>query len=356
MSHRLFFIMISGMILVLISYQAIAIDVFPNVQFSFGCTQPLPSNCSGNWYFKNELNFTNVKLYQNASYFNDIGICLLPPFFKNVFDYPDIFNYFCNCTSNWVYTPSSCYTNDTLVKHYTDTNACYQPTNIPIDEGQVTTCNYCSSDIIPIYGLCQEDSTQQVTHVDLNKPSCCDVTGLLTDCGINHPPYNETSFQGCNATVANVGNFSCNPTPEMGNKDRQPCQANIPIQYANEPYKCNSYVTDKVTGEVVQVNPDSSAHTLDSRDYFTPVHTKVDFYYTGKNLKPDKEYVVKLECASPTNVIYSEQPIERRYESMEWVTGRLLWVKNNVSNIIGGVLISILIFGVLFFIIRGNNR
>lgn len=339
------------------------ITISPNVQFSFGCdpSLPLPQNCSGNYYFKTTLlnndtpqySFFDIKLYSNYSMWDNRMICRQTPFFQYVWTYPDIFNWEC-CNSNWQVNYTQCTIGDNHTLNYYDTNNCFFPNNLPPDNGTVSYCNYCSEDLYPTYGECFDNSTQTINWLDLNQPTCCDVTNLPTDCSIYTYPYNDTTYQACNSTSADIGTPNCRKVPLIGNRVREDCVVEIPTQYMNEGYKCFSLVKDKSSGQIVQVNPDQNRTypVLESREYFTPLYNVVSFYYTAENLQPEKDYIVRMECSSPNRIIYSEYTINREYEDVSWVFYRIEWLKANASYIIGGVLVIIFISTIGFFILR----
>jgi hypothetical protein len=140
--------------------------------------------------------------------------------------------------------------------------------------------------------------------------------------------------------------------PSIGNRVREDCVVEIPAQYQNEPYKCFSIVKEKTSGQIVQVNPDQNRTypVLESREYFTPLYNTVNFYYTGENLQPEKEYVVRMECSSLNRIIYSEYTINRQYEDVSWVYYRTIWLKDNLSYIIGGIILVVVILAVILFV------
>lgn len=337
------------------------ITISPNVQFSFGCNPslPLPQNCSGNYYFKATLlnndsySFFDIKLYSNYSMWDNRMICRQTPFFQYVWNYTDIFNWEC-CYSNWVAHNTTCTIGDNQTLYYTDSNNCLYSSGLPPDNGTILSCNYCSEDLYPIYGECLDNSTQSINYYDLNQMTCCDVTNLTSDCNIRIYPFNETTYQACNSTSANIGSPSCRKFVELGNNIREDCVIEIPEQYRNESYKCFSIVKEKSTGQIVQVNPDQNRTNpvYEERAYFTPMYSTLNFYYTSENLQPEKEYIVRAECSSLNRIIYSEYQIERAYENLSWIYYRILWLKSNAPYIIGGAILLVFISGVGNFIFR----
>jgi hypothetical protein len=331
-----------------------AISISPNVQFSFGCLAgDFPKNCSGNYYFLvSNLTFFDIQLHSNYSMWNYRQICRPTPFFQYVMNYSHIFDWEC-CVSNWTASYTSCDPNDQQIKYYTDQNMCLFPTPPPADNGTIYYCNYCSEDIYPLTGECSENSTQTLSYVDLNKYLCCDVTNQTSDCSILYTPYNETTYQACNTTSANIGNLNCEKNPYMGTFKKEDCVAQIPDQYMNEEYKCISLVKTKDTNEIVQVNPQKNQTfpVVESREYFEPLYSRINFYYTSHNLIPEKDYVLRIECSSPNRIIYAEQPINRFYENLDWIGFRLQWAIANAGYIVAGIFLIVLLIIVVKLVI-----
>jgi len=338
------------------------ITISPNVQISFGCPSgAFPKNCSGTYYFKETLlnnqspqySFHDIKIFTNYTMFDNRKICRTPPFFQYVFNYTDIFNWEC-CESNWVASNTSCTIGDNQTLIYTDTNNCLFPSSPPPDNGTISYCNYCSESLIPVFGDCMDDSQQSVNYFDTNQATCCDVTNLPTDCNIFTYPFNETTYQACNSTSANIGSPNCRKIPQIGNNVREDCVVEIPVQYKSKPYKCFSIVKDNETGQIVQVNPDvnRSRPVVESREYFTPMYGTLQFYYTGENLNPEKAYIVRAECSSPDSIIYSEYQIERQYQDLSWIGYRIIWLRANANYVVAGSLIVLIIGLILIAILR----
>lgn len=341
------------------------IIIEPDVLFSFGCEpdEPLTQNCTsgGNYLFKTILlnnetppySFSDIKLYRNYSVWDNNVICRNIPFFQPVWTYSDIYNWIC-CESYWVanYTPCTIGDNHTLI--YYDANRCLFPTNIPVDNGTISYCNYCSEDLQVIYGECLDNSTQSVTWVDLNQFICCDVTNLPSDCSIRTYPYNETTYQFCKSKNAFIGTPNCRKNPKISDRIREDCIIEIPDEYKNEDYKCFSIVKEKDTGKIVQVNPDRNRTypVLESRDYFKPLYNTINFYYTGQNLRPDRDYIVRLECSSSERFIYSEYEIKRDYEDISWIFYRIKWLKENTHYIVMGIIVLIILLLIFLLIVN----
>jgi hypothetical protein len=354
--YTFFFILLLAIVFV-----SAHITIKPNVQFSFGCdpSLPLPQNCSGNYYFNNTLlnnespqySFFNIKLYSNYSMWDNKTICRPTPFYQYVYTYSDIFNWEC-CISNWVAYNTTCDVTDHNTKYYLDSNNCLISNGLPADNGTIQSCNYCSEDLFQYVGECTENSTQTIDYTDLNKFTCCDVTNISTDCSILTYPYNETTYQDCNSTKANIGTLNCEVNPHLSPFEKQDCVAEIPVQYMSlgESYKCVSYVKDKLSGEIVQVNPENQTLPVrESRLYFEPMGSVVNFYYTSKNLKA-KAYDIGVECSSASRILYSEQPINAQYEDLSFVFTRSEWLGMNAGYLaLGMVLLLIIILGFVVY-------
>jgi len=339
------------------------ITISPNVQISFGCPSgAFPKNCSGTYYFKETLlnnqspqySFHDIKIFTNYTMFDNRHICRTPPFFQYVWNYSDIFNWEC-CISNWVAYNSTCDITDHNFKYYLDSQNCIFPNGLPVDNGTIQSCNYCSQDLFQSLGECTENSTQTIDYTDLNKGACCDITGIPSDCDIYTYPFNETTSQSCNSTRAKMTTLKCQINPNMGEFKKEDCVAEIPVQYMsmNEPYKCVSYVKKKNTGEIVQVNPENQTLPVrESRLYFEPLGSVVNYYYTSKNLVPETEYIQGVECSSANRILYSEQPMTRNYEDLSFVFFRAEWLKANTGYIAMGIFV-LLVLSILFLIFKG---
>lgn len=105
------------------------------------------------------------------------------------------------CTPNWVAQyDTPCLINDSHFKYYTDINSCNTVVGLPSDNGTTVACNYCSQDIKQVYGTCAYNGSTFVTtnyYEDLNYNTCCNVTNITSDCGINYTPYNQTTVTPC---------------------------------------------------------------------------------------------------------------------------------------------------------------
>lgn len=273
-------------------------------------------------------------------------------------------NYTCfaPCIEDWVEDAVVCLTDDTYLSTYTDQNSCNTTIDLPAQNGTYPYCNYCSENLIVSYGECQQNSTQSVDYLDLNYVTCCAVTGIGSDCSILTYPYNETTSQACLFFNNTMDEIECQNEPNFNIREKEYCLARIPNGFLNETFKCISYVTDESTSEILQTNPEYRERSTsffdwkqdpDTREYFTPANALVNFYYTNKNLLPESDYILTIECSSQQRTLGSSMLFQMAYEDYQFVFFRTRWLMANASYIIGGLLLLILLLGVLFMV--GKN-
>lgn len=266
------------------------------------------------------------------------------------------------CHPNWVEDPYTCQTDDTYFSTYTDTNACNSTENLPPTNGTYQYCNYCSEDLLQILGQCEEDGTQTVDYVDFNAITCCAVTDLISDCSIEYYPYNETTSQACLYFNNTMGDITCQNIPNINPREKEYCLAHIPNQYLNETFKCISSITSQETGEILQTNPEYRERSNswfdfredpETREYFAPANALVNFYYTDKNLQPEENYVLTIDCSSQQRTLSSSMLLEMRYEDYEFVFFRTKWLMENAGYVIAGIFMAFFILFVLLWIFKG---
>jgi len=269
------------------------------------------------------------------------------------------------CIPNWHQNTLSCRTNNTYIISYTDANNC-NSTNYPYDYGWEDYCNYCSEDLQETRANCI-GNTQAVSWTDLNFYSCCDVTGLSSDCDILSYPYNAIENQSCywENLSSDMGNLSCQTHPNVGIKDKEYCIAHIPLQYSNETFKCIAIITNGYTDEIIQTTPEykETSQTFinlnpeaDTRQFFSPANSIVNFYYTGKNLHPDNEYILTIECSSAERTLRSQMNFQITYEDVSFVFFRTKWLMDNAPYIIGGVILLIILLLIGWALYHGVLR
>jgi hypothetical protein len=266
------------------------------------------------------------------------------------------------CIPNWQRDDTSCRINNTHIIGYLDTNNC-NSTNYPYNNGWEDYCNYCSENLQPVYGNCL-NGTQTNSWIDFNYYSCCVITNQPTDCNILIPPYNETSIEVCywQNLSQDMGNLSCQTQPNVGINDKEYCIAHIPLIYSNETFKCIALIRNGYTNEIIQTTPEykETSQTFfnlnpegDSRQFFAPANNIVNFYYTGKNLVPDTDYILSIECSSENRNLKSEMRFQIAYENVSFVFFRTKWLMGNAPYIIGGIILLILLLGVGWLIYKG---
>lgn len=270
-------------------------------------------------------------------------------------------NYYC-CIEDWQPNPIYCQTNDTYLLTYYDTNACGTVDDLPVNNGTYQYCNYCSEDLSMMLGTCQANSTQTVDWIDNNYFTCCYVTGLPSDCSIFTYPFNETTYQSCVFAENQLGNITCQNEPNFNIREKEYCLAWIPNQYLNESFKCISYVVELSSLEILQTNPeyreragtflDLTRQDPETREYFTPANSIVNFYYTGKNLNPENDYMLTIECSSLQRTLKSQKLFQMAYEDYQFVFFRTRWLMANAGYIIGGLFLLFIIIFVLWWFFK----
>jgi len=255
-----------------------------------------------------------------------------------------------NCTENWIATYGSCQINDSRLKTYYDNNSCGTTNDLPVDNGTSVYCNYCSENLIQTIGECQPNSTQNITYTDTNQSTCCNITGLATDCSINTHPYNTTTYQNCTYLTTN---FTCYYDPEPYLKKKMNVICEMPD---NKTYCClvNLY---KNNNELLSTHPeykDASQNLLnlkteeETRICFTPQQRLLNAYYTPKSIRTDTTFVMEILCTTAEgDEIKAQHFITPTYERADWVTHRLIWMRENAVYLIIGLFILLIIVGIL---------
>lgn len=274
-------------------------------------------------------------------------------------------NYTCvtPCIENWTLDPFTCLINDTYIALYTDQNSCNTTDDLPAQNGTEQYCNYCSEDLVAIFGTCQSNSSQSVSWHDGNFFSCCFITNLPSDCSILTYPYNETTSQNCTFYTQDLGTPICPEefTFKLGEKEY--CLVEIPQIHINESFKCMAYVMTDTPSEIIQVTPEYKepktsligVFTPDSetRQYFTPANGFVNVYITKKNLLPEYDYFLHISCKSDQRTLESVHPFTIGYENVEFVFFRTRWLMSNAGYIIGGILLLFVILAILIVLWKG---
>lgn len=298
-------------------------------------------------------------LIPNTTYYYNITSSFNPTQTKGTFNFTTI----TSCVENWVQDPFTCQINDSYFSTYTDTHSCGTVNSLPPTNGTVQFCNYCSENLVQTLGDCEQDSTQTVDYQDSNYFTCCAVTGLPSDCDILVYPYNATTTQFCVFFNNTMGEMECDPNPFFNGNEKEYCLARIPNIYLNQTFKCISYIEELDTDKVVQTNPEYRERSNsfidlfrpdpETRQFFEPANSLVNFYYTSKNLFPETDYKLFIECSSAETTLSSGQLFQMHYENYEFVFFRTKWIMENAGYIIGGVIVLFIILAVGWLIFKG---
>lgn len=93
------------------------------------------------------------------------------------------------CEENWTAYYTACSIADDQVLHYTDQNNCGTFEDLPVDDGELVPCNYCTIATQSHLTSCVNNS-RTTYYTITNSASCCDLTGINADCNV---PANSTS-------------------------------------------------------------------------------------------------------------------------------------------------------------------
>jgi len=237
------------------------------------------------------------------------------------------------------YTDSCSVFDNTTVHHV------FEPVNCSVDFDEVVSCNYCSQKLVEVLGVCQVNNLQNVSYYDANFFSCCQVTGLITDCFINFYPYNETTIQSCNYLIKD---FDCNfpSVAELRSEMPFSCLMNDSVDY-----RCVVNVFED--NRLLQVNPEFKDYNsglltikgerVEPKQFFTPENRLLNVYFTNKNLLTDKEFMVEVVCSGDGKVFKSQNIVKPFYSSAGGVLNRLVWGRDNATFLIVGFLLVVLI-------------
>jgi hypothetical protein len=278
------------------------------------------------------------------------------------------FGYYDNCLPSWTAYYSYCGIDNTAYKYYVDTHSCGTTQNLPFDNGSLTSCNYCSENIVATYGACVSNgsnSIQQLTYTDLNYDTCCAVTGLGSDCDILSSPYNETYVINC-STLADDFEISYDTSCDMGVMFDK-CYWNIDLNRTNTTFNCMSYVLTNET-KLIQSNPVYTQKTnpliqltrtdYEDREYFSIQNGIGQIYFTKENLVFDgRDYTFGVKCADNNEVLSSERIVQVGYENINAPTTRAIWAQGQISPlilIIIGLIIVIITLAILIKIWKGR--
>lgn len=86
------------------------------------------------------------------------------------------------CSEDWQPYYTSCTIGDNQTLYYLDNKSCGTFDDLPGDNGTVTSCNYCTLIEHPEETACMPSRTRITYYVYDNFGTCCNVTGLSSDC------------------------------------------------------------------------------------------------------------------------------------------------------------------------------
>jgi hypothetical protein len=148
--------------------------------------------------------------------------------------------------------------------------------------------------------------------------------------------------------------LQCQSVANFNIGEKQYCLGILPPAFSNEQFKCLSYI--ELNSEILQTNPQYTERAQsffsltgteqDTRQYFEPANTVVNFYYTQKNLHTKTNYTINLICNSANSSLHGDTTVQVDYENLEFVFSRTDWGMRNAPYIIGGALLIIIVLGV----------
>jgi len=247
-----------------------------------------------------------------------------------------------NCHAcNYNISYDACQTDDTRLAHYVG-DGMGNCTSFNSTE----SCDYCTPNW-QINSTCDTNNTEFRQYTDPN--NCFAITGLSTDsCSY--------TFADCDTPIScsylksdMTCDYDINPLINIvGNKIDWKCT--IPNSSIN--YNCISYV--KQGTDTIQTNPQQKTYSSgvvpvqqETREFFTATNGLVNPYFTTENLKPDIQYIFGVECSYPGGTLKSEHYVTPLYRSLEDVAYRGVWLKDNIGFIVGGAIAFIVIVGLI---------
>jgi len=158
------------------------------------------ANVSKPTNYYNATGLTNNTWYQiqtrTADNFNNVNATWVTNLAKTIYD----------CPENWTAQYTACNISNKQIKYYTDQSSCGTNEGLPVDNGTVEDCNYCTSTWTNVNSSCHTNDTFDITYTYTN--SCCADTGLPSDCNI---PANTTDVcNNCTENITGPFNTSCN--------------------------------------------------------------------------------------------------------------------------------------------------
>ena len=270
------------------------------------------------------------------------------------------------CIENWSITVyGECGIDDLMLKTYEDVNNCGSTNDLPVDNGTFIPCNYCTQNIISNSTECV-GGWQTTTYTDLNYSTCCEITGLESDCDILVPPYDEGTRDACIPPVNNVTDceeynlttdFLCRYDPKPLLKDKMNLVCIMPD---NDSYQCvvnvfqdqNLLATTPEYKEEGNILLSFSSRQPDARTFFTPDLRLLNAFYTSKSIVTDTPFVVEVLCTSNNVDIVSQVCVTPEYEGQTWILGRSKWASDNASLLIWIFITFLIVAGIIFYVVK----
>lgn len=262
-----------------------------------------------------------------------------------------------SCMEHWQQTYGTCLLNDSQLKTYVDLNSCGTAYDVPEDNGTYTSCNYCSSYILAKESSCEYHKNlggffKSHYFEDDNYASCCLLTNIASDCGILFSPFNETTWTQCDHSGFDQS-MSCDTLTytEHGldnDKAYWLCTMNNTLEA-----KCVSYIEDTLSG-VVQVNPQYNLRqgsryfvpeAVEDRKTFSARNGIVSVYFTKENLVMDgRDYLYMVRCTSDQNQTFTYgEVISPKYSNLNEPFTRTIWLKQNMTSIVMGIILLLIV-------------
>lgn len=178
---------------------------------------------------------------------------------------------------------------------------------------------------------------------------------------INHSV--EAEPPEINVTPEITGNISCEfntePYIKLLNKIDWLCTINTNTTNTTD-YKCYSKID--IGGDTIQINPKpSEIQQVGLIDYFAPQPPDsqiqlVKAYFRVEDLKPDIAVNFSVICAGEHEILEFKQEVTPTYKNQEDIISRGIWIKENVSFFIVGMLIILVILIAFVFVWRYANE
>jgi len=103
------------------------------------------------------------------------------------------------CWEQWSPQYTSCTIGDNQTLYYTDSASCGTTFETPVDNGTISTCNYCTASYHFENATCIDFKLTQAVVYD-NYDTCCNVTGIAEDCAFPSDNVSTVSCVGIHET------------------------------------------------------------------------------------------------------------------------------------------------------------